>query len=132
MTTITEANYFTKEEALEKIGEALHHGFKGGVQDLHHEVFNTDYYIIGTSEAEKALEEYGVFNAIRKVREYEESQFGKLTTPIEDSEKLSNMLFYIIGEEVLYELVETTKEVVDNDYQIDETISRLLMEEINK
>lgn len=127
-----EQNYFTKDEALEKIAETLHHGFEGAVQDLLNEVFNTDYYIIGTAEAEKALEEYGVFNAIRKVRDYEEFQFGEFTTPVEDPEKLANMLFLIIGEETLYELVEKVQAVADNDYEINAELSRLLIKEINK
>ena len=44
--------------------------------DIHHEIFNTDYFIIGTKEAEKWLEEnVGVFEAIRQVTEYEKFHF---------------------------------------------------------
>lgn len=78
--------------------------YSGYYCDLHNDVFNTDYYIIGTYEAEKALEEYGVFDAIEKVMDYEKMNFGEIYTEIHDPEKLVNMLYYIIGEEVLYEM----------------------------
>lgn len=45
--------------------------------ELHDNVFNTDYYIIGTYKAEKALEEYGTYKAIGEVIDYEEFHFGK-------------------------------------------------------
>ena len=40
--------YFTKNEALEDIKEILE-SYNGYYCDLHNEVFNTDYYIIGFS-----------------------------------------------------------------------------------
>lgn len=96
--------YFTKKEALQDIIEVLENGYDCYFSELHHEVFNTDYYIIGTYEAEKALEQYGVFNAIREVRQYELDVFGELYTDISNPEKLANMLYYVIGEEVFYDI----------------------------
>jgi hypothetical protein len=95
-----------RQDARERIIECLKDGFDGYYSDLHNEVFNTDYYIIGTHEAKKALEEYGIFDAIGKVQEYEKDNFGKVYTDLSDPEKLINMLFYIIGEEVLVEMME--------------------------
>ena len=95
-----------RQDARERIIECLKDGFGGYYCDLHNEVFNTDYYIIGTHEAKKALEEYGIFDAIGKVQEYEKDNFGKVYTDLSDPEKLINMLFYIIGEEVLVEMRE--------------------------
>lgn len=95
-----------RQDARERIIECLKDGFGGYYCDLHNEVFNTDYYIIGTHEAKKALEEYGIFDAIGKVQEYEKDNFGEVYTDLSDPEKLINMLFYIIGEEVLVEMRE--------------------------
>ena len=67
--------YFSKKEALEDIKEILE-SYNGYYCDLHNEVFNTNYYIIGTYEAKKALEQYGVFNAIGKIKEYENDNFS--------------------------------------------------------
>lgn len=90
-----------KQEAIEAIVEALEDGYSGYYCDLHNEVFNTDYYIIGTYEAKEALKEYDVFDAIELVQTYENEQFGKVYTDLSDPEKLINMVYYIIGDEVI-------------------------------
>jgi len=95
-----------REQAREAIMEVLKNGYDGYYSDLHNEVFNTGYYIIGTYQAKKALEEYDVFEAIEKVQTYEKDNFGEIYTDLSDPEKLVNMLYYIIGEEVLYEIMD--------------------------
>ena len=95
-----------REEAREAIIEALRNGYSGHYCDLHNEVFNTGYYIIGTYQAKEALKEYGVFEAIEKVQTYEKDNFGEIYTDLSDPEKVINMLFYIIGEEVLFEMMD--------------------------
>ena len=106
--------YFTKNEALEDIKEVLKF-YSGYYSDLHNETFNTDYYIIGTYEAEKALEQYGVFEAIRKIQEYENDNFGEVLTDLSDPEKVANMLYYIIGEEAIQELYEYSEAFSENE-----------------
>lgn len=94
---------FTKLEALEDILETLK-DYNGYIEDLHSEVFNTDYYIIGTYKSKKALEDYGVFDAIDKIKEYENTNLGEVNTDLSNPEAVANMLYYIIGEEVLEEV----------------------------
>ena len=94
-----------KQEAIEAIMEALD-GYSGYYCDLHNEVFNTDYYIIGTYEAKEALREYDVFDAIDLVQTYEKEQFGEIYTDLSDPEKLINMVYYIIGYEVIGEMYD--------------------------
>tara|TARA_R100001440_G_C2490036_1_gene114892 strand:+ start:84 stop:419 length:336 start_codon:yes stop_codon:yes gene_type:complete len=74
-------------------------------EDLHHECFNTDYYIIGTYKATKWLGEQ-VFNVIEYIKEYENNNFGEVTTDFSDPEKIVNMYVYIIGEEIVYNYKE--------------------------
>lgn len=93
-----------RREAISDIINCLDEGYSGYYADLHNEVFNTDYYIIGRQQAIEALEEYGVFDAIEEVMEYEKFQFGEVYTEVWDPEKLVNMLYYIIGEEVISEM----------------------------
>lgn len=95
-----------KDEAIDAIIEALEDGYCGYYCDLHNEVFNTDYYIIGTYEAKEALREYDVFEAIELVRNYENDNFGEVFTDLSNPEKLINMVYYIIGEEVISEMNE--------------------------
>ena len=92
-----------KQEAIADIMERLEN-YNGYYCDLHNDVFNTDYYIIGTYLAEKELEAYGVFEAIRLVQDYEMGQFGKVYTDLSEPEKLINMVYYIIGDEVIGEM----------------------------
>ncbi len=103
-----------REEAREAIIETLKDGYSGYYCDLHNEVFNTDYYIIGTYKAKEALNEYGVFEAIEKVQAYEKDNFGEIYTDLSDPEKLINMLYYIIGEEVLFKMMDGIKAWNDN------------------
>ena len=117
-----------RQEAREAIIEALEDGYSGYYCDLHNEVFNMDYYIIGIYEAKEALEEYGVFDAIEKIQTYERDNFGEIYTDLSDPEKLVNMLYYIIGEEVLFEIMDDIEVWHDNWNNIatDETNAELL------
>jgi hypothetical protein len=72
--------------------------------DLHNEIYNTDYFIIGRYQAEQWLiANYGIFAAIDTIKTYENDNFGEVNTDLSESEKVVNMLVYIIGEEVLNE-----------------------------
>jgi len=119
-----------REQAREEIIEALQDGYSGYYSELHNEVFNTDYYIIGTYQAEEALKEYDVFEAIEKVQTYEKDNFGEIYTDLSDPEKLINMLYYIIGEEVLYDMMDGIEAWDDNWNNIatDETNAAILAE----
>jgi hypothetical protein len=70
--------------------------------DLHNEIFNTDYYIIGNYEATQWLGDQ-VFAIIGTIKEYEEDNFGEVTTDLTSPEKIVNMYVYIVGEELIYD-----------------------------
>lgn len=109
-----EKTYFTIKEALEDIKGNLEHLENLEdleISELHEEVFNTDYYIVGTYKAEQALEQYGVFNALREVQEYEEEHFGEVLTDVTNPEQLATMFYYIKG----YEAIETLEENTEID-----------------
>ena len=119
-----------REQARNAIIEALEDGYTGYYCDLHNELFNTDYYIIGTYQAKEALNEYGVFDAIEKVQTYEKDNFGEVYTDLSNPEKLINTLYYIIGEEVLNEMMEGVEVWNDNwnNVATDETNAAILKE----
>lgn len=122
-----------REEARAAIIEALKNGFDDYYSDLHHEVFNTDYYIIGTYKAKEALKEYDVWEAIEKVQTYEKNNFGEVYTDLSNPEKLVNMLYYIIGEEVLFEMMNDSKTLRENwDYQADEETNTEILKELKE
>lgn len=97
--------YFTDEEISQDIVEVLE-GFTGYYCDLSNEVFNTDYYIIGTHKAKTALTQYGVFNAMEEIKQYEQDNFGEVFTEFSDPEKVANMLYLIKGEDFFYNTLE--------------------------
>ena len=75
-------------------------------EDLHHELFNVDYYIIGYYQAEQWLKEHdvSVFEGIEFVQDYERKNFGDdAIQTYDNAEKLVNMIVYIIGEELIYQ-----------------------------
>ena len=65
---------------------------------------NQNYFIIGYWKAEQWLKKDNgsVFEAIETIREYEQSNFGEVSTDFSSSENVANMLAYILGEEILY------------------------------
>ena len=72
--------------------------------DLHHELFNVDYFIIGYYESEKFLNRWGgTWKAIHRVKSYEQKMLGEVGTDLSDCEKVANMIAYIEGEVVLME-----------------------------
>ena len=100
------------------------------ISEIHNEVFNTDYFIIGYYEAEQWLKaNYGIFAAIDTVKEYEVENFGELTTDISSSEKVVNMLVYILGENVLNGLDVISNSF--NDDQLSEELQNELLIELN-
>ena len=96
-----------RKELISKVIETIQENDLEGlyIEELHQMTFNEDYYIIGYSEAEKWLiENYGIFAAIEKIREYEQSNFGEVNTNSGNSESVCNMLTYILGEEIIQDL----------------------------
>ena len=120
-----------REEAREAIIETLEEGYDGYYCDLHNEVFNTNYYIVGTEQAKEALREYDVFEAIEKIQAYEKDNFGDVYTDLSDPEKLINMLYYIIGEEVLYEMMDGVEAFNENwNNQATDEINAAILKEV--
>ena len=72
------------------------------IDELHHHVFNTDYYIIGTYEATQWLGNE-TFNIINFIKEYENDNFGEVYTDFSSPENIVNMYVYIIGESIVSE-----------------------------
>lgn len=96
--------------------------------DLHHELFNVDYFVIGYYNAEKFLTEWGgSWKAIHRVKGYEESMFGEVTTDLSNCEKVANMIAYIEGELLLMES-STLSKCWDNRLTEDDIIN--IIEEI--
>ena len=94
-------------DAKAAIIESLTDGeYNGYYCDLHNCLFNEDYHYCYTSEAEDDLNAIGVFNAISVIVKYETEEFGVVNTDFTSPCNVANMLYYIVGEEVLYDLFD--------------------------
>ena len=91
---------YIKEYIIDRLGEGV--GETQHASDLHHYLLNEDYFIIGTYEAKQFLDSEA-FNAIEKVKTYEQDNFGEVSTDLSEPEKVVNMFAYIVGEEILRE-----------------------------
>ena len=84
--------------------------------ELHQEVFNTDYLVIGRYRAKQWLQKHDidVFEVIEFVQDYETDNFGETMTPV-DSEAIVNMFSYIVGEQATAEVyADTFEELAEN------------------
>lgn len=120
----------TQNELVSRIIDAINDGrlIDTPVSEIHNEVFNTDYFIIGRYQAEQWLiENGGVFNAIVEIQQYEKDNFGEVTTDLSEAERVCNMLVYILGEEIINDL----KVIRDNwDEDLTEELQNELLEEL--
>ena len=117
------------EEAKAAIIEALtDEEYSGYYCDLHNCLFNEDYHYCYTSEAEDDLNAIGVFNAISVIVKYETEEFGVVNTDFTNPCNVANMLYYIVGEEVLYDLFDECElwDEVRDDEATEETNAALV------
>lgn len=120
----------TKLELVSTIIDAINDGRLNDkpVNEIHIEVFNTDYFIIGRYEAEQWLiKNGGIFNAIETIKQYENDNFGEVNTDLSEAEKVCNMYVYILGEEIINGL-----NVIRNnwDEDLNEELKTELMKEL--
>lgn len=96
------------------------------VCDLHNNLFNTDYWVVGTYAAKEEISKHcEPFNALDIVYNYEKDNFGEHFTDFTDVEKVCNMLVYILGEQILNSLPCMSinwNDKIDQDF-IDKLIS---------
>ena len=69
--------------------------------DLAYEMYNNDYYIIGTYKAKQFLKEY--FDDMTECLEQYEEELGETYPDITNSEKLATLLALSVAEDVLCE-----------------------------
>ena len=109
-------NYYKYDEIKEYFNDSLEDYDKETLDklirdnELHHEIFNTDYYIIGTYEAKQWLKDE-VFNVIDIIKKYENFNFGSVNTDLSEPEKVVNMYVYIIGEQIVYDYLNKLENV---------------------
>lgn len=119
--------YFTVEEIKDAIVEVLD-DYDGYYCDLHDVVFNSESYADNKDEALEMLEEYGVFNAIKKIQDFQKTNYGECFTDFSIPQEIANFLYYLLGYEFMTENQNFT-EIIDeywNDEATDEVNNMLI------
>lgn len=99
--TMTMNDY--KKEIKQHVLDMIEYDYDLNDEDLHHKLFNMDYYIIGYYNAEQWLKG-NTFEVIGIIKDYEQFNFGEVYTDLSCPEKVANMYAYILGEQVIYEM----------------------------
>lgn len=124
--------YEMRKDAIENIIDVLADGYSGYYCDLHNEVFNTDYYVDNNKKAKEMLGD-DVYYAIGRIYDYEKDNFGEVYTDLSEPMKIVNMLYYIIGEDVMYECGLFNELLMDNwDNLADEKINQKMIDALEK
>ena len=102
-----------KDYAIQQIKENLNYDenyLDKDLYDIHHDLFNTDYYLVYYSACNEWLGNH-VFECIGLIKEYEETNFGEITTDFSNSENVVNMYVYIVGEYILNDVLKEFKQI---------------------
>lgn len=133
MKKYNEKHEAMKKEAIEAIMNNLEWDYEEYYCDLHNYVFNRDWYRIIPEQCKAVLNEYDVFEALELVQEYEMQQFGHVNTDLSDPKELVSMVWYIIGDEVIGEMVSEIEEFSDNWNSCgDEATNTAILEKMKK
>ena len=75
-------------------------------EDLHHNIFNADYFITGYYVAERWLKDNDIhiFDGIKYCQEMEDLNFGEIQTTFDNPETLANHYAYWKGQELINSL----------------------------
>ena len=117
---MTNKKYFTTREIMERFIEEAeqHEQDEQPLQaDIVNTVSNSDYYIVYYNEAKEALEQFGVWEALEKVQQFESEHFGEVLTDLSDPTNVANVLWFVLVEEFAYNFDiyehETMKELIE-------------------
>ena len=104
-------DYYKVNKALDVIKCDLEYHLENEteLEELHQELFNTDYYVRNESEADKFAGRHW-FEILGHVMQYEQDQFGEIYSATDDKSQIINMYVLIMGEEIIqhyYNVFET-------------------------
>ena len=95
-----------KEYLIDKLQELDYDGFTCYGGDLHNEIFNTDYVVIGTYQAKQEIVEN--FDDLFIMLDHYQEDFGDAYQDINDVERILNLMYYMCGLELINEITVLT------------------------
>ena len=88
------------------------------VSDLHNDIFNTDYYIIGRYQAKQWMGA-DAFDMIGDVVDYEKDNFGEICCDLSEPEQVVNMWVYIEGWNIIDECYQEVCESLSDQCELE-------------
>ena len=88
------------------------------VWDLHNDIFNTDYYIVGRYQAKEWMGAEA-FDMIGDIVEYEKDNYGEIHCDLSEPERVVNMWVYIQGWKCIHECYETVRDELTDQCELD-------------
>lgn len=89
--------------------------------DLHHELFNCEYYTTWIPQTEADTDDLGVWDCINLVVNYEKWHYGEVSTEM-SAFKVANMVNYILGYHLLGKSEHLTKSDAWDNYLTEEDL----------
>lgn len=89
-----------RQEAIKKVIQVLKDGYTDDYSNLD-EIFAWDYYTDDNEKAKEILLDYGIFDAIKEVEDYEINRFGEIEMEFSNPKNLLFRLFYAIGSTII-------------------------------
>lgn len=103
--------------------------YKGSdLESLFFDLFNSDYYIIGTYQAKEWLTEKDVFNCIEIVTEWEKDVFGEIQSDLYNPEKLASLVVYSVADNLMNDLCYEL--IIERDAELNNTIIERIKAEL--
>ena len=88
------------------------------VSDLHNDIFNTDYYIVGRYQAKEWMGA-DAFDMIGDVVDYEKDNFGEICCDLSEPEQVVNMWVYVEGWNIIHECYETVRDELSDQCELE-------------
>ena len=119
-------NYTMREELSEHIVDMINDGIltEDNREDWHHLAFNEDCYVFGYYQSSEWLKkhEIGELEGAAICVQYEKNFFGESNGIYDNTEKVANMLAYIYGEQLLFDIdysgdIEEVKQLFKDEYE---------------
>lgn len=121
-----------REDAINALIDYLENGYECDYDELHNEVFNSDYYVRSDGTAKMILGDEA-FDAIGKVQDYEMDVYGTVTTDLSCPSDVINMLYYIIGEEIMTDVYDDYLRWTRKTYgQVDDEMRSEMLEALKE
>lgn len=122
MKTLEQTTTLISEEVTAQILDEIEQYDDSTYEDVFYDLFNSDYWIIGTYQAKEWLDKVGTLNCIQIITDWEKEMFGEVEfDEFDNPEKIVNLVVYCVADTLWNEMLWETNQEQD-DYVNVETV----------